>query len=432
MLRASGGSTNGKAAMSPRPSAAIWRMTDARLVRRISGSVNSGRAVEVLLRVQADAGARRHAPAPAGPLGGRRLRDRARSGSRCTLVRRLYREMRAVPGIDHADDAGHGERRLGDVGGQHDPTAGVRREHAVLLGGREAGVQREELHARQVEPGERVGGVADVALAGQEHEQVARTLPDELLHGVDDGLGLVAVVALVLADRPVADLHGVRATGHLDHRRVAEVRGEARGVDGRRGDDHLQVGPLGQQLAEVAEQEVDVEAALVGLVDDQHLVGAQLAVPLDLGEEDPVGHHLDEGVLADAVVEADGEADRVADLGAELLGDPLRDRPRGQPPRLGVTDEAAHTRGRARGTASAAACSCPIRSRPRRPPPGGRGSPRAAPRGARRRGGRGRWAPAAARGAGRCARRRPPRSGHCRLEGFCCTWALTAFVKPRS
>ena len=78
------------------------------------------------------------------------------------------------------------------------------------------------------------------------------------------------------------------------------------------------------------------------LVDDQHLVGAELAVALDLGEQDAVGHHLDEGVLADPVVEAHGEADRVADLGAELLGDALRHRPRRQPPRLRVADEAAH------------------------------------------------------------------------------------------
>ena len=39
-----GGSTNGKAATSPSPNAVICKMTDARLVRRISGSVNSGRA----------------------------------------------------------------------------------------------------------------------------------------------------------------------------------------------------------------------------------------------------------------------------------------------------------------------------------------------------------------------------------------------------
>ncbi len=45
-LRSSGGSTNGKSAISPRSSAAIRKMTDARLVRRISGSVNSGRAAK--------------------------------------------------------------------------------------------------------------------------------------------------------------------------------------------------------------------------------------------------------------------------------------------------------------------------------------------------------------------------------------------------
>lgn len=41
--RWSGGSTKGNAAMSPRPRAVICKITDARLVRRISGSVNAGR-----------------------------------------------------------------------------------------------------------------------------------------------------------------------------------------------------------------------------------------------------------------------------------------------------------------------------------------------------------------------------------------------------
>ncbi len=43
MPRESGGVRKGKAAMSPSPSEIIWRMTAARFVRRISGSVNSGR-----------------------------------------------------------------------------------------------------------------------------------------------------------------------------------------------------------------------------------------------------------------------------------------------------------------------------------------------------------------------------------------------------
>jgi hypothetical protein len=65
---------------------------------------------------------------------------------------------------------------------------------------------------------------------------------------------------------------------------------KALGVDGRRGDDDLQVGPARQQLLEIAEQKVDVQAALVRLVDDDRVVGVQIfvkpkitsVVPLDI------------------------------------------------------------------------------------------------------------------------------------------------------
>ena len=87
--RESGGSTNGKRAMSPRPSDVICRMTEARLVRRISGSVNSGRDCEVLLGVQPDADAVGDPAAAAGPLVGARPGEIGSIGSRCTLVRWL-------------------------------------------------------------------------------------------------------------------------------------------------------------------------------------------------------------------------------------------------------------------------------------------------------------------------------------------------------
>ena len=47
----------------------------------------------------------------------------------------------------------------------------------------------------------------------------------------------------VAADRAVAHLDRIHAARDLDHRRVVEVPREALGVDGRRGDDHLQVRP---------------------------------------------------------------------------------------------------------------------------------------------------------------------------------------------
>jgi hypothetical protein len=54
---------------------------------------------------------------------------------------------------------------------------------------------------------------------------------------------------------------------------LSKCFGKAVGVDGGRGDDHLQVGPARQDLAQVAQQEVDVQAALVRLVDDERVVG---------------------------------------------------------------------------------------------------------------------------------------------------------------
>jgi hypothetical protein len=116
------------------------------------------------------------------------------------------------------------------------------------------------------------------------------------------------------------------------------VLGEAGGVDRGAGDDHLQVGTLREQLPEVAEDEVDVEAALVGLVDDQRVVATQHPVALDLGEQDAVGHHLDERRLADLVGEAHRVADVVAQLRPDLLGHPLGDRAGGDPAGLGVAD----------------------------------------------------------------------------------------------
>ena len=57
------------------------------------------------------------------------------------------------------------------------------------------------------------GGVADLPLAGEEHQDVARPLGDQLVDGVDDRADLVAVGIGVLVvgidDRAVADLDRV-------------------------------------------------------------------------------------------------------------------------------------------------------------------------------------------------------------------------------
>src|SRR5690606_5421687 len=133
-------------------------------------------------------------------------------------------------------------------------------------------------------------------------------------------------------ERVVADLDGVGAPGDLDDGGrdalavvavAAEVGGEPGGVDGRGGDDDLEVRAAGQQPGEVAEDEVDVEGPLVRLVDDDRVVAPQHRVALDLREEDAVGHELDEGRGTDLVGEAHLVADGAAELDVELLGDAL-------------------------------------------------------------------------------------------------------------
>ena len=77
------------------------------------------------------------------------------------------------------------------------------------------------------------------------------------------------------------------------------------------------------------------------LVEDQGVVAQQAAVALDLGEQDAVGHQLDQRAVAGLVGEADGVADRLAERAAQFVGDALGDGAGGQPAGLGVADGAA-------------------------------------------------------------------------------------------
>ena len=73
-----------------------------------------------------------------------------------------------------------------------------------------------------------------------------------------------------------------------------------------------QVRPLREDALQPAEEEVDRQAPLVRLVEDDRVVAAEERVALDLGEEDAVGHELHVRARRRAVL----EADLVADLGA--------------------------------------------------------------------------------------------------------------------
>ena len=250
--------------------------------------------------------------------------------------------------------------------------------------------------------------VADVALAGQENQDVAVALRAQLVHRVTDrglhvdvlahavaerrqlvvrvlqdqlhGAGLGDVSGLDDLDRlirlrgrglgrvrrgrrraegTVADLHRVRAARHLDNRRRldeatraaralprAEMARETVRINRRGRDDDLQVRARGQQARHVAQDEVDVQAALVGLVDDERVVAAQHRIRLDLRQQNAVRHQFDQGRGADLVRETHLVAHDLAGVAAhglaQLVGDAIRDRARREPARLSVPDHAGH------------------------------------------------------------------------------------------
>ena len=340
---------------------------------------------EVVLRIEAHADAVLHAAAAAGAL--------VRGGLRHLLdlqQRRLVAHAVALharePGVDHVADPRHRQRRLGDVGREHDAPARARREHALLVVHRQPREERQDLERgrirapREAAP-QQVAGLADLALSGQEHEDVAGAFAPEVLRRADDRLlEFLLVVGLLVGarradvaaarQRPVAHLDRIRAPGHLDHgRRLAagpEVPREALGVERGRRDDELQVRPAREQLLEIPQQEVDVEAALVRFVDDDRVVRVELAVALRLREQDAVRHQLHVRVGPRVVGEPHLVADRLAHRLAQFVRDPGRDRARRDAPGLRVADEAALAATGRKADLRAAGSSCPIPSRRRR------------------------------------------------------------------
>ena len=305
-------------------------------------------AVEIFLVIQANAYAIRHTSTASCTLIGRGLAD----GFHQELLHLAAKTVALDPrhsSVHHIPDARHCERGFGHVGGQNDARYAPRLKHLFLFGLREACKQGQHLHMPCVGVVRQVAaqvfcGIADFSLPRQKHQDVAtrRTGP-QLVHRVGDGVTQLMLAAFL--PRAVAHFHGEGAARHHQHRgrsvAAGEMLGKAVGVDGGRGDDDLQVGAARQDLLEVAQQKVDVQTALVGLVDDQGVIGLQKRIGLRLGQQDAVGHQLDGGVTRQLVLKPHFETHHLAQRGFQLLGDALGHRGGSDAAGLGVTDDLA-------------------------------------------------------------------------------------------
>ena len=218
-------------------------------------------SLEILLGVQPDTDPVRDPAAAPSALGGTGPGDRLNRQA-LNLGAQAVPRYSCCPGVHDIPDARHRQGGLGDVGGQDHSAARVPSEDAMLLGSGQPPIEREDLGVRHCHAGERLGGITDLTFSGEEDQYIpsgAATFGPQLLDSFTDAGDLVSVVIGRLTDeRPVANLNGIRAPGHLDDGSVVEMFGESPRVNGRRGDDDLEIGTARQQLLEVSQDEVDV------------------------------------------------------------------------------------------------------------------------------------------------------------------------------
>ena len=82
----------------------------------------------------------------------------------------------------------------------------------------------------------------------------------------------------------ILNIHRIHAAGNLDDRCIVKSSGKLFGVDGRRSNDQFQIVSFPDQGSQNSQNKVDVQAALVGLIDNDRIIGAQETITLGFGQ----------------------------------------------------------------------------------------------------------------------------------------------------
>ena len=115
--------------------------------------------------------------------------------------------------------------------------------------------------------------------------------------------------------------------------------GETLRIDRRRGNDNLEIPALLQQTLQIAQQKIDIEAALMRFINDDGVVGLEEWVMLRFGEQNTVRHQFDQRIRRGTILEPYFDTDTFADAGIQFFRHAPRDRARCQTTRLRMTDK---------------------------------------------------------------------------------------------
>ena len=192
-----------------------------------------------------------------------------------------------------------------------------------------------------------LSGLSNLPLARKKDQYVAHAATGRFVHCIEDCLFEIAFLfvfifgfILIRADRLITHFNRIHPARHFDYRRVVEMGRKALCVDGCGSNDKLQIRPPGQQLLEIAEQEIDIEATLVRLIDNDRIVGEEGRVSLGFRQQDTVGHELDISLRTDLIGKAHLVTHRLTHRTIELRCNPGRHRARRDTPRLRMPDHA--------------------------------------------------------------------------------------------
>ncbi len=98
---------------------------------------------------------------------------------------------------------------------------------------------------RQRQACQGIGSITDLPFTAHKDQNIPRCLVTQFVDRVDDRLRLIPLT-VAIGNRPVAHLDRVGTPGDLNDGSLIEVARETLRIDGRRGDDHLQVWTLRQ------------------------------------------------------------------------------------------------------------------------------------------------------------------------------------------
>ena len=146
-----------------------------------------------------------------------------------------------------------------------------------------------------------------------------------------DGAQGIGRNGLALRLVEVARLDREDTARRIDDRRVAKVRGDARGIEGGGHDEDLEiVAKPALDVERECQAEVGIERAFVEFVEDDEPGAGKLRILLEPAGEDALGDDLDPRFRRDAPLEAHGVANRSAHLLAQRLRHAVRGVARGK------------------------------------------------------------------------------------------------------